>query len=219
MSSSPDTNYGIKLSDMKWRFYFHVVAGISLSVQHDSARKFGWHEGHAATYEEKKGRYPYERNKAISDCRSDEAVWCYSFVCLVPKQKYLPAVRKMLKTNETFIFEGRTKWSTKGKQEGDIIEHSMGYWKVGKLNHRQAVEFGSKGGKISVKVRRAAENRMPETPAKAMWRDPKYSTWREALEAINADENYEPYGSLSTANRLLGKRKLKPGPRGPRQIA
>lgn len=200
---------------MKYRFYFNVVAGIPLTTQQNAARPFGWHEGYAHTYIEGK-RYPRERNAVIGDCRKDEAVWCYSFVCLVPRQKYLGAVRKALKANETFAFEGRTKWSTKGQREADIIEHSMGYWKVGKLNHRQAVEFGRKGGKISVKVRRASQDRMPVGAARAIWQNPKYPTWREAIDAINADENYQPYGSKSTADRDLGKRNMPPGPRGPR---
>ena len=200
---------------MKYRFYFNVVAGISLATQQSDARPYGWHENHPSTYIEKKGKYPHERDKAIADCRGDEGVWCHSFVCLVPKQKYLPKVRALLKEHDTCAFEGRTQWSTKGKREADIIQHSMGYWKVGKLNHRQAVEFGSKGGKISVKVRRAAENRMPVQTAKKIWCSTEYLTWREALDAINADEHYEPYGSLSTANRLLGKRGFLPGPRGP----
>ncbi|MDE2098012.1 MAG: hypothetical protein KGL39_12235 [Patescibacteria group bacterium] len=201
---------------MKYRFYFNVVAGISLAIQQSAARPYGWYEGHPYTYIEKKGTYPKERDKAIGDCRDGQGVWCYSFVCLVPKQKFLPAVRKLLKEHVTFAFEGKTHWSTKGKQEADIIEHSMGYWKVGKLNHRQAVEFGSKGGKVSVRTRRASENYMPVVPARAIWRDPKFPTWREALAEINADGRYNPIGSLSTANRYLKKRKLPPGPRGPR---
>lgn len=203
---------------MKYRFYFHVVGGIPLAVQQDEARKVGWHEGYVHTYVEKKDGYPRECNKVIDDCREDEGVWCYSFVCLVPRQKHLPKVRAMLKGKEIFAYEGRTGWSTKGKREADIIEHSVGYWSKGKLTHKQAVEFGSKGGKISVKVRRAAEGRMPKATALKFWCSAEYPTWREALDAINANEDYKPYGSLSTANRKLGARGLPPGPRGPRQI-
>lgn len=201
---------------MKYRFYFNVVGGIPLTIQQEAARPDGWSEDYVYTYVEKKNGYPKERNKVISDCRGDEGVWCYSFVCLVPRQNSLAAVRALLKKHGTFAYEGRTGWSTKGKREADIIEHSTGYWAARKLTHEQAVEFGSKGGKISVKKRRAASGYMPKMQALKIWRSANYSTWREALEAINADENYNPIRSLSTANRYLGERGLPSGPRGPR---
>lgn len=203
---------------MKFRFYFNAVGGISISTQKEAARKDGWNEGLAQTYEDTRKSFPRERGKAIADCRKggDDAIWVYAFVVLVPRKRDLPKVRKALASQGAYVHEGRTGWTTKGKRYGDILEHSIGYWSKGRLTHEQAVEFGSKGGKVSVKKRRAGAGRMPKMEALKIWRSADYSTWREALDAINADERYNPYGSKSTADRELGKRNLPTGPRGPR---
>lgn len=200
-------------------FYFHSVAGIPESVQKDAARKDGWHEGFAATFEDSKRSYPRDRSACLGTMRKGrgDGIWVYAFVCIAPRKRDLPKVRKALAAKGAYIHEGKTGWTTKGKRYGDILEHSMGYWSRGRLTHDQAVEFGSKGGEISVKVRRAGAGRMPFMDAIKIWRSPDYPTWREALDAINADERYNPYGSKSTADRLLKKRNLPTGPRGPRK--
>lgn len=200
---------------MNFRFYFNPVSGIPLSVQKEAARKDGWHEGLVATYEEKRDSFPYQRNKLFASFRkrAEDGVWVYAFVVLVPRKRELSAIRKTLAKANAWVHEGKTGWTTKGKTYGSILEHSIDYWSRGRLTHNQAVEFGSKGGKLSVKVRREAINRMPKIDALKIWRSPDYGHAQEALDAINADDRYEPYESRSTAYRELGKRTLPSGPR------
>lgn len=200
---------------MNWAaFYFNTVGGIPLSVQKEAARADGWDERFAATYEETRNSYPRERNKCIGDLRKGkgDGVWVYAFVCIAPRKRDLPRVRKALDKVGAHIYEGKTGWTTKGKRYGDILEHSIKYWSRGRLTHDQAVVFGREGG-IAVKKPRTPANRMPVIDALKIWRNAHWETWREALDEINADERYEPYDSKSTADRLLGRRNLPTGPR------
>lgn len=195
-------------------FYFNAVGGIPLSVQQEAAIKDGWREGFPKTYIETRKSYPRQRNACFGDLRknADDGIWVYAFVCIAPQKRDLKKIRPALAKFGAYIYEGKTGWTTKGKRYGQILEHSIRYWSRGRLTHEQAVEFGSKGGEISVKARKASTNRMPLRDALRIWRDPKYEHEDDALEAINADDRYQPYASRSTAYRLLGDRGLPSGP-------
>lgn len=208
-----------------WRFYFNFVGGIPISIQKKAAEPFGWYEGHPATYEEKKNGYPWQRNKIIDDCRksSNDGIWVYEFICFVPRQKYLKPVRKLLATKDAWVYEASTGWTTKGKRFTDIIQHSLGRWSSGGPEHADAVRAGRKGGNAAAKTKKKlakarARERMPADMAREeYWRDPIYRNANEALAAINADPRYERPWSRGAAYRVLKKRKMRTGPRGPRE--
>lgn len=168
-------------------------------------------------YQDTNRSFPRERNKCFDSFRAqgrNEHIWVSDLVVIVPKRKYLEPIFKALKKAKAYLYEGRHGRDSRNPKDYAAMLHDASlYWSKKRLPHSLAVKFGRMGGEAFAEGREAVrDKRMPDVQAQKIWRDPRYATADEAVEAMNAAGHKEEW-SRSAAYRDLGKRFLLPGPR------
>lgn len=202
------------------RYYTAQTAGIPLVEQDELARRDGLKDD-GLCYRDIHRSFPRERNKCFDSFRAkarDEHIWVSDFVVIVPKRKYLEPIFKALKKAKAYLYEGRHgRDSRNAKDYAAMLHDASRYWATKRLPHSLAVKFGQMGGEAFAEGRKAVRaKRMPDVQAQKIWRDPRYETADDAVEAMNA-AGYKEDWSRTAAYRDLGKRFLLPGPRKPKK--
>lgn len=202
------------------RFYIAPVGGISITEQEGIARQQGLKDDGPRHLDSKKS-FPQQLRKAFDSLRAqgrDEHIWVSDFVVIVQRKKYLRPALDQLKKKNAYIYEGRTgRRSDRPADYTSMLHDAIDYWGKGRLPHHLAVSYGREGGEEFARMRRKNDKRMPKGEAIKYWRDPKYSTATEAIDAINSHRGYSEEWTRSSAYRSLGERQLPSGPRGPRK--
>lgn len=199
------------------RFYFAPVPGIPIADQKKLAEVQGWHEDHAATYEDSKSSYPSQYNKLVEHHRAGRAdeIWVSDLAVIIQSRGEFELVQGNLTASGSYIFEGRTGLrSNKAVDWAKMVLGVSDHWSRKKLATKQAKLIGAKGGRKRGKG--FAERRLPKGEASKIWAD-KMLDEQEALDKINSVPGYAIEWTRSSAHRHFGPRGTPTGPRKARR--
>lgn len=199
-----------------WLFYFAPVPGVQVEDQKNGARPYGWHEGYAHTYEDSRHSYPDAYNKLAGDMRerAPNEIWVFDLLVIIQRRGELGTVEDILKRDNTFIFEGKTKRrSDRAKDWGRMLVDLVKSWTKKYLATKQAKLIGRKGGRN--KGKNLKKRRLPEGDVAKYWYDKTISE-DEAIARINDAAiagGYTGEWTRSTLRRHFDPRGTPTGPR------